>query len=76
MATDQVRSAAAQVIHRGWLKVWDGSPQLDACQHLTLAVLLLLLQAFGDLLTLREVAQLGDVVEHGLQIVITDLALE
>jgi hypothetical protein len=39
-------------------------------------LLLLLLQAVGDLLILREVAQLGDVVEHGLEIVITDLALE
>jgi hypothetical protein len=39
-------------------------------------LLLLLLQAVGDLLTLREIAQLGDVVEHSLQIVVTDLALE
>jgi hypothetical protein len=53
---------------------WQASNQ--DCQYPTLAVLLPLLQAVGDLLILREVAQLGDVVEHGLQIVVTDLALE
>lgn len=39
-------------------------------------VLFLLLQAVVELLVLREVAQLGDVVKHSLQIVVTDLALE
>jgi len=34
------------------------------------------LQAVVNLLTLREVAQLGDVVKHGLQIIVTDLTLE
>jgi hypothetical protein len=34
------------------------------------------LQVGIDLLTLREVAQLGDVVQHGLQIVVTNLAFE
>lgn len=39
-------------------------------------VLLRLLQVVVELLVLREVAQLGDVVEDGLQVVVADLALE